>query len=310
MNDKQSMDARHLAVLNSLDGAAGSLGGVEPILQGAHKDVVADNPTKCYVLNGAGERTGVLILSNDVDPGFVADPVKRAALAKEALGEKLGSVILDPLRAGVHSGLSFAVWSLCGELSSRRVLRFFQKRALARRTLKWMRAMTAHTMAMVEPGALDSAYVVPLRRIQDEARLGPDIRDAAAQGIERLRSGLWQPRVALEHGDLWLGNFLLPAKAAGTSSEHGFVVIDWKGSNVAGYPVYDLLRHSRSFRLSARLLRRELLAHSDILSCDPSDLRFYLLASLGDIGLNLEHFPVERYLAMCELLDAYLKKNI
>ena len=72
--------------------------------------------------------------------------------------------------------------------------------------------------------------------------------------------------------------------------------------------MYDLVRLSESFGLNPPSLSREVLAHCEILSCQQVDATSYLLAALGNIGLNLEHFPVERYLAMCEQVYAYLKK--
>jgi hypothetical protein len=41
-----------------------------------------------------------------------------------------------------------------------------------------------------------------------------------------------------------------------------------------------------------------LLAHARILGCETRDLESNLLSAIGHIGLQLEHFPEERYVAM------------
>jgi hypothetical protein len=306
MSAEKTIQERHLEVLESLGTLTDTLAGVERIPEGEHKTVVEDNPSKSYVLNGAGQRTAVLIVSNDVNPDFVGRAVERTALAKSSLGPSLGEVIIEPLAAGTYSGCSFAVWPLLGELSSWRGLRYFQKRLLAVKALAWLRETTEHTQALVKTGELEAAFVRPLTSLADEGRLPDEIRQSARVAIERIQSQRWRPRVALTHGDLWLGNFLMPTRNSEAGKRHGFVVIDWAGARIPGCPLYDLLRLSRSIGISARSLRREVLLHSEILSCEPVDTRSYLLAALGEIGLDLEHFPFERYLSMCENLYAHL----
>ena len=310
MVDEQPIEDLHVKVLESLGTAIGPVTGVERIPQGEGKNVVAGSPSKTYVLDGARRRVGVLMVSNDVNPDFVCDSVEKAAHAKGMLGPKLGQVIIEPLAAGVYAGFSFAIWPLCYELSSRRGLRYIQKRLLSRHALEWLRQATEKTRAIIREEALNATIVRSLEYVADEERFVPDIRRSARVGIERIDSKRWQPYAVLEHSDLWLGNFLLPAKDLKTPQRPRFVIIDWKGANTAGYPMFDLLRLSRSFGLGDRSVRSEVLRHCETLSCQPIDAYSYLLASLGNIGLNLEHFPFERYLSMCGELYEYLNRRI
>jgi aminoglycoside phosphotransferase (APT) family kinase protein len=129
------------------------------------------------------------------------------------------------------------------------------------------------------------------------------LRKLAERAVERLDAGAWHPRRVLTHGDFWLGN-VLEGRHALTEPGHQpwerFSVIDWAGSRTDGLPIYDLIRLSMSVRLSPRALRSEVESHCRALACPVSDAPFYLAASLGEIGQNLNHFPVQNYVRMAD----------
>jgi hypothetical protein len=105
--------------------------------------------------------------------------------------------------------------------------------------------------------------------------------------------------LSLEHNDLWLGNFLLPAnRAARKSNPYGFFVVDWAGAVMRGHPLLDLFRFGLSAGMPARALANEVSVQCHILECQPHDIAPYLIAGLGAIAMNLEHFPEHRYLEM------------
>lgn len=85
-----------------------------------------------------------------------------------------------------------------------------------------------------------------------------------------------------------------------------FVIIDWAGSEIYGYAMYDLVGLAQSMRLNARNLRREVVRHCRLLRCEPADATSYLVAALGHIAMNLERFPIDRYAHMAESCFATL----
>ena len=99
--------------------------------------------------------------------------------------------------------------------------------------------------------------------------------------------------------DLWQDNVLLDTTSTSIRAlTSEFVIIDWAGANLKGYGIYDLLRLARSMGLTRHALARELHVHARILGCQLTDSMGHLLASLGYLGMHLEHFPSERYVLL------------
>ncbi len=303
-----ALHAELLDQLNAGSSARWTLAQSKPITRGGSAYDVADDPTKSYVADRRSGQQGVLILSNAVNPALVARSVARAAEARAQLGE-LGRVVLQPVASGDFGGQSYAIWPLQRALSSWRLRRAMQKRLLRRRVLVWLRGVAGHTRRPAADAAHPQQSVAaPLEAVASDGRLAQPLRSAAEQALERLADGRWQPVTVLEHTDLWLGNFLLPWNRASGRTGHGFYVIDWAGAATAGRPFFDLLKFASSSNLPRGQLRRELDAHCQLVQCQPQDAQGYLLASLGALGMNLEHFPAQRYLALCESLFAELEQ--
>ncbi len=301
--DRNEILKTHRALLQALqaDGGEFDPSTVEPIRPPATKANVADDPSKSFVADSRGRRIGVLILSNPVSPRLVGRSVDRANEAKRRLTAELGSVVLEPIVADTFRGLSYAIWPIQRSLSSSRVLRWLQKRYIRPRALSWLRLAAQHTMCLgIATNALETAFLAPLSQLADDDRFSDEMRNGATDGLERISSREWLPVTILQHSDLWLGNFLLPRDKNCTKRNHyGFFIIDWAGATLSGHPFFDLLRFGMSSGATLKHLRSEILAHCDIVHCEIQDVVPYLLAALGTIGMNLEHFPEPRYLAMC-----------
>ena len=260
---------------------------------------VADAPTKCFLRDGRGRVRAVLMISSSVNPLLVARSASMAKAAKQALGPDLGRVILTPLADGTFEGLSYVLWPAQRRLASPGLTRFVQKRILKRRVPPWLRKSTRHTRKQATRDDLERAYVRPLETMSEDSRFSEDIRRRARTGLSRIDAGAWRPFLILEHNDLWLGNILLADdRVAKKRNPHGFFVVDWAGATIEGHPFYDLIRFGRSVGMSTHSLAQEARAHCDILECELEDMVSYLLAGLAAIGMNLEHFPEDRYLAM------------
>ena len=103
----------------------------------------------------------------------------------------------------------------------------------------------------------------------------------------------------MAHNDLWAENVLIDRRGLGRGMQGGgLVIIDWPGASLRGFAIMDLIRLSRAFAVKGRRLRKEMAAHCGILGCELEDARSHLLAGLGNILTNREHFPIPLFLNM------------
>jgi hypothetical protein len=262
---------------------------------------VADDPTKLLVEDLRGHEAAVVLIASRVEPELVRKGMRIASEAKQVLGETLGSVILTPLGEGTLRGLSYTILPFRKPLGEGRIVRRYWRLVLRRKVLNWLADVSQRTIRDVEEADVPGAFKEPLRHLATLKTMNGELRRAAEDSLERLDRGEWRPRFVLMHGDLWEDNLLLssnsPAPPSGEPSTP-FVVIDWPGASLRGYPMYDLLRIAHSMRLGPSALRREVSRHREILGMDAADAMGHLLACLGHIGLNLGCFPMEMYTAM------------
>jgi hypothetical protein len=299
MMEKPTADEVSLWLAAPLADALGSRYGplhASPLSGG---NMVADGTTVLLLRDDVQRPQAVVLCSAPIAPDMVQRAMQRAHQAKVALGERNGVLILDSLAQGSVRGLSYAVLPYCNSISESRIMRWGQRALLRPLMFDWLRRVVQSTVQGVERAAIEPAFCEPLRRLAALEMASDRLRAAATDACARLDSGAWQPRHVLMHGDLWQGNILI--RTAGRSAQRWrerAVVTDWAGSKVDGHAIYDLIRLAQSMRLPAKALQVELVQHCRMLGCEPADARSHLLAALGYIMMNLEHFPMERYLQM------------
>ena len=218
---------------------------------------------------------------------------------------ELGRVILRPLTEGRVLGLSFAVLPYCEPLSDWSPVWRIQRRRLRRGLFDWLRLTAQQTVAEVEPDRIERDFLRPLEHLVELEAMTDRVCAAAGGAIERLRNGVWRPRYVLMHGDLFRRNILIDVSNASASRRRRwvrrFVVIDWPGARLDGYAICDLIRLAQSMKLPGRRLLDEVRRHCRLLQCEALDACSYLLAGLGHLGMNLEHFPREHYVRAADL---------
>lgn len=273
---------------------------------------VLPDGTAVFLLGDGGDRPrGVVHCSMPAAPDMVHRGATRATAVAEALGPALAANVLVPIAEGRVQGLSWALSPFCEPLSDRWPVWPIQRARLREAVFDWVWMAAQHTAVDVEPREAEEAFELPLRHLSAMPAVSPTIRSAAEGALTRLRSGAWVPRRVLTHGDLWKGNILLRRADAAPGARRWcerFALIDWAGAAVRGYAMYDLVRLALSWSLSRRRVALEVRRHCEVLRCGPEDARAHLLAGLGHLALNLEHFPLERFAQMAERCYALLAR--
>lgn len=277
-------------------------GGVGEISLLQLPEKVADDTLKVLITNQEGRPVAVILWSSSVEPQHVATNIQRAREAKAALGNKWGSSVLEPILAGEIDGRSFGVFPYCEPLANRWLPWLLQRIRLWPGIRDWLRAAIYKTVTETSDIERTTDFLHPLHFLADNEHLSHSVRRSAARAADRLSQGQWVPRYILAHNDLWKANILLRNNHPYSWRIHpgAFVIIDWAGAQLRGHAIYDLIRLALSLRLPRRILFDELGVHCKLLQCDHSDAHSYLLASLGYLGLHLNHFPESRYHACVE----------
>jgi Phosphotransferase enzyme family len=254
---------------------------------------VDDQTFKFLVRSSEGAAIAVVLCSPRVSPDLIARAMRCAVEAKRALGPELGRAVLEPIAQGELHGLSYTLLPYREPLSEKRLAGWLQRRRLGPKVFSWLLGLTRQTMCDVGSADRHARFIRPLGHLSELSGASDALRRAAADGLSRLEQDKWTPRHVLTHGDLWKGNLLL-------DDALGFIVIDWPGSYVDGYAVYDLTRLAESFGLGAHQLGEQVRAHCRVLGCDPKDAVSHLAAGLGHLSQNLEHFPMHRFLPLAD----------
>jgi hypothetical protein len=279
-----------------------------PLTQGAPEVIREDSAMRASLVDGNGSPAGVLFLSNSTAPKIAQRSSSMAADAKSKLSPKLSLVILEPLAEGDFEGRSYVYWPFCQPLRQSRYLAFAQRKYLTRSLLSWLFEMTRQTIQLDAGQEINRAQALSLECLAADVDFPVIMRDSAKRGLDRLADGKWRPVFVFEHGDFWMGNILWPHKERGTFARMGrypFTLIDWNGARASGYPMFDLVRFGVSIGYSSAAMRKELIRHCQILGYKLDDAQFSVLAAMGHLGANLEHFPREQYLRMgSELFEA------
>jgi hypothetical protein len=266
--------------------AKGLLGSRVPLKQYCHG---IDNPDKKLIFVSRGSNRLAVMVSPPLFPDVVAEECLRAAEMRSYLDD-LGTPILEPLDTGRIQSLSYAVLPYRRPLSRRRGLGRLDQMRVKSYLLDWLLQLTQRRSAACGV----SHYEDSLKALQDvvsrESATAALIRSAE----EHLRSGLFAPRTSPMHGDLWRGNVL-----HGTAST-AFAIVDWRGSLMRGFPLFDLIRLAESFNLSARSLSQELQLHRAALGCRAEDLPLYLLGALGHYAARLGEMPMALFRTMAD----------
>jgi hypothetical protein len=289
------------SVVASLMDAHGGIGNVAFL---ELPRLVADHVEKAIVFTPQARPALLVMIAPAAYPDCVREAFVRADAARLALGGGVAQAVQVALRNGFVDGRRFAVVPYLTPPGGGWLPLGWERRRWRRPVLAWLREVTRQTVVLPPEESYAEDFFAPLQALSVLTAVGEGVREAARASIHDLEVGRWQPRWVLAHNDLWLGNLLRPRPRPPGAPP--FAVIDWGGSRVRGYPMYDLLRIASSLHLPAASLRRELREHSALIGCDPAHAKDHLLTALGGLSLTLGQWPVERFAAAAHRLLALM----
>lgn len=235
-----------------------------------------DHPDSKLVYLYKGRHGLVVTVSPARFPEVVAEECLKAAQMRSQLGD-LGAPILEPLDTGRIETSSYAVLPYRRPLSTRRGTKWLHRIWVKRHLLEWLLQVTQRRSATCAP----SRYQASLQALRVTVAADSPTAALLRTAENRLRSGRFVARSAPMHGDLWKGNVL-----HGVAST-AFTLVDWRGSETLGFPIFDLIRAAASFGLPPRALQRELQLHCAALDCRMEDLPVYAAGALGHYAARL-----------------------
>ena len=279
------------------------------------KPTLPDETLKLIFVNEQQRKKVFVLCSSAVSPKLVERGHLRSKEIKAALGEKLGRAILTPILAGNTAGLSYCLFPYCQTLHTNKIAYWLQRKLLTAGILDWLNQAAAITASDVTSSSdLQDDFITPLSHLSKLPKLPSEISLSANHALDMLQSKEWKPRYTFTHGDLWVGNVLLDKSGYLNSktifNNMNFVFIDWAGASLKGHPFNDFIRIARSLSLSKKQCSKALHDHCQAVGCSREESQYYLLASFGYLGLNLEHFPTDRFVASATKCTKYLQAII
>lgn len=254
-----------------------------------------DHPDSKLVYVNKGRHGFVVTVSPSRFPEVVAEECLKAAQMRAQLGD-LGAPILEPLDIGRIETSSYAVLPYRRPLSTRRGTKWLHRMWVKRHLLEWLLQVTQRRKAACGL----SHYQDSLQALRATVAAGSPTAALLNTADNRLRSGRFVPRSAPMHGDLWKGNVLHGAAST------AFTLVDWRGSETQGFPIFDLIRAAGSFSLPPRALHRELQLHRTALGCQMEDLPVYAAGALGHYAARLGEMSPALFRAMADDCASHL----
>lgn len=275
--------------------------GVSQLGAAERREVVIDQTRTFLVTSSAGKKY-VLIVSNAKFPLTVSKAISRLQAARSVLGPRTRNVAEMPVQHGVSEGVSYALWPYRSPLSNNRFYLYAQKHLLIPKVAAWLSSVARETRRDdLTPEELRTNFIEPLEILVAHPELGATLSRLSQETLARISTGQFKPVHVLEHGDLWRGNVLIKGPMGLLNrSGNGFIVIDWGGAEVSGYPFIDLLRFIMSFDVSPAGTARHMNSMRRVIQCEPEDVAFHVVCSFGKLYQEIDNFPKQNFIDLCE----------
>lgn len=258
-----------------------------------------------FYIDGKSQRDDVvLLLSSKHFPLVVNEDVDKAQAISRLLHASTSQNISRPLLTDSYGEQSYAVFERLQPMAENRAVRYLQKRYFFPKVASWLSELAMQTRRHYHDEIeIQNLFIEPLQSISTSSDMPTNIREFSEHCISKALDCSSTLFTVAEHGDFWSGNVLfrrtLPRNLSPFLGD--FVVIDWRGSNIRGYPCSDLVRYCLScYRPKSIHVGNALRNYNASLEIENFQVGIYLLASVGRLGLNLDQMPRDLYLVLCE----------
>lgn len=277
------------------------------------KEAVKDATLAFYVDGKRRTDDIVILISNASFPSVVQDDVSLAREIGMRVSQSVGSHIVAPLVEGKFGKQTYAAFSRLSPLSDFRFVRAFQKHRAAKEILPWIVELAKETKTYPNSSKdLECYFIRPLVTLRDDSALSVAVRDRAIEYLDLVRSGVVKLFTSAQHGDFWIGNVFFERRVLSSINPAlgDFTVIDWRGARLDGYPCLDWMRLCSSlFKTGASCNDRLISAYCSGIGVSALEFQMYCFLGLGKLGEELDQFPKERYVAMCDSALTFLEAH-
>jgi hypothetical protein len=257
-----------------------------------------------FTISDKKKEIALLAISPESDPSVMEKDFNSSKKAKELLGKKLGSVILDPLHRGEINGRSYVIWPYVKQFSFNHYLeKLLNIIFIRRRVVSWYTKSSLLTKKELTKPELENHYITPLEYVKNNEDLPKEIREYSEYYLDKIKKGHWEPYCVFQHGDLWPGNILY--NTLKIKSYHHLIIIDLRGTKEFGYPLNDIIYYYRRLGLPLFFARLLTKSYCRTMRIDRDQIIGYSISSLGELGLNRDQFDYRKYLNICDEMIQY-----
>lgn len=257
----------------------------------------------------------VLLISNPKFPDTVQHSLDRLSAVANLLSAETAGPIVQPVSSGVRDGQTWAAFPRFNPMSDSRVIGYAQKIGFSPKVADWLAGVATQTRrGHSDPEDYDKYFVAPLNTLCGASDMPPALRSAAFGCLHYVTETRRELFTTVEHTDLWLGNVMF-GRGAGEGRRPGlmgnFYVVDWRGARLDGYPAADLVRFCESIFIHGGSRPGTLLReYGRRVGIGPYEMGLYVLLSLGRLGMELDQFPRDRYIALSVAVFEFMKRHL
>ena len=250
------------------------------------------------------EDDAIISVSNSTFPDAVAGAIACADAFATAVGKDGAAPMVRPSAAGRWNKQSYAFWPEFQPLSDFGPLRRVQIMSINQTLFAWLSKICMNSKRMIEQQqAFTDRYLTPIESLLSDSDFSAGVKRAAEKALATVQRSSFQAVSIAHHGDLWRGNVMINKKwPRPLHRRHEFHVIDWGGAGADGYPYVDLVRYLVSCNAGKDVIDREITSYSAACGLNGGQAQTYICASMGQLGLNLNEFPKDQYLRLCDAM--------
>ena len=276
----------------------------EIVVKALKTEVLVSDATQKFLVytNGNKQPQAFVLLSPAKKPNTIkSGHTKLCGLAKQ-VGTQLAQNLLMPLQIGESDGLSYSISEYHRPLHNLFFLKQIDNWRVSTSLVNWVIDVANATKVNASVVEIEAQFTQPLMALSQANGVKQAYQNSIVEAIEAINNGTWQPYFVSAHNDLWRGNVL-------NSKSTKFVLIDWDGVTLNGYAFYDLVRVAGSFKLNKAKFQIALQQYCDVMGCNKTQAKYYLISAFAFLHANLGDWQYERFLILLNDCMEYFETN-